>query len=114
MSDSSIPTALIEQFCQDVQGPIEGIVKKFCDQAYDTILGDVQFYLKENAAFNIGSQFDAQQREVVTAHKALRAVERAITLDEAKANAYAAFKGYWSEEKAAEYRAAAERAKAHP
>lgn len=104
---ASIPSAAIEEFCADLQQPLEGVIKKFCEQAYDTILADVQFYLGQNAAFNIGSKFDAQQRETVTAYKALRAVEEALTLQEAKANAYAARKGYWSEERAAEYRAQA-------
>lgn len=106
--ETAIPNEAIEQFCADLQRPLEGIVKKFCEQAYETILGDVQFYLGENAVFNIGSKFDAQQRETVSAYKALAAVENATTLREAQANAYAARKGYWSEERAAEYRAESE------
>ena len=106
-SATSIPSAAIEQFCTDVQRPLEGIVKKFCEDAYETILGDVQFYLIENAVFNIGSRFDAQQREVVTAFKALRAVEEALTVEEARANAHAARMGYWSEDRATACRAQA-------
>lgn len=112
-SQSGIPNAAIEQFCADLQSPLEGIVKKFCEQAYETILGDVQFYLGENAVFNIGSKFDAQQREVVTAYKALRAVEEATTLHEARQNAYAARKGSWTEGAAIAYRAEGEACNAH-
>jgi hypothetical protein len=105
-----IPVEEIEAFCRDVQEPLKVAVRRFCDEAYEDILFSLQDYLFTNALFNIGARFDTLRREVSTAYLALQAVESAATLQEAKANAYAHRKGYWSEERAAEYRAEAETA----
>lgn len=103
----AIPLAAVEAVCTAIQPAIDVLVRKFCDEAYDAILGNVQEYLRENAEWNIKSRFDAQQRSIILAYSALAAVEDSRDLQEAKANAYAARKGYWSRERAAEYRDAA-------
>jgi hypothetical protein len=105
---ASVPNVVIEQFCDEVQPRLEEIAKDFTDKLYGGLLHSLQDYLKDNATFNIGSAFDAARRETVTAYNALRAVEDSTTLQEAKSNAYAARKGYWSTAKAAEYRAEAQ------
>lgn len=102
---ASIPDATIEEFCDSLQKPLEAKVKKLTDELYCDLLYSVQDYLRENAVFNIRSAFEASQREAITALNALAAVERSATLEEAKANAHAALKGYWSKERSEEFRA---------
>ena len=97
---------IIEGVCKTMHPQLEGIVHQYCDEAYAAIMESVQDYLIENAQFNIGSKIDAERRATVTAYRALAAVENSRTIQEARANAYAARKGYWSEERADEYRVA--------
>jgi hypothetical protein len=107
-ASDAIPTEEIDAFCDELQPALERQVRRFCDAAYDEILESTQGYLRDNAKYNIKSKFDAQKREVVSAHGALRAVEASTSLREAQKNARAARNGCWTPEKAAEYRAEAE------
>lgn len=101
----SIPNAVIEEFCNRVQPQIEEAVKRFCVDAYEAILSDVQYYLRENAVFNINSAFDAVVRDGHTAHQALAMIHTAKTWDEVKEHAAAAVGRYWSPERGAAIRA---------
>lgn len=111
MSEQAVELAAdetIEGFCRELHPHLEGIVHQYCDEAYGAIMETVQDYLRDNAQFNIKSKFDTVRREYLTAAHALAAVESALTLNEARSNAYAFRKGYWSADRAAGYRLGAE------
>jgi hypothetical protein len=98
----------VEPFVQELHPHLEAIVHKYCDEAYGAIMDNVQDYLLENATSNIKARFDAQHRELISALRTIDAIYDAIDFQEAKDHAYAARKGYWSPEKAAQYRSFAE------
>lgn len=100
----TLPEGEIEQFCDELQGSLEGLVKKVVDDIYGEILYNVQDYLKSNATHNISSAFDAVERERINTYKCLGAILDSQTLGEAKNNARAALKGYWTPAKTEEYR----------
>jgi isopropylmalate/homocitrate/citramalate synthase len=102
----------ISAFVDTLLPTLSAKVNRFCADAYEAILCDVQEYLRDNAVFNIGSAFDASERDRVQAYKAHKAVLDATSLQEAKSNARAATLGYWSPDRAAEYHAEAVAAKA--
>lgn len=104
----AFPTERIQAFCRELEPSLEAQVRRFCDAAYEEIMVSVQEYLADNEDFNIKSRFDAQQQAVIDGYNALAAVESALDMQEAKANAYAARKGYWTAKLSAEYRAEAE------
>lgn len=103
---SEVPETLeaeetIEGFCRELHPHLEGIVHKYCDEAYGAIMENVQDYLRDNAVFNINSKFNTQHRAYLNAVHCIAAIESALTLNEAKANGYAFRKGYWTPEYAA-------------
>ena len=70
--------AIMEEVGIRMHPKLEAVVHQYCDEAYAVIMESVQDYLRQNVAFNIGSEIESLERTIDTLRREIRDIDKAL------------------------------------